>query len=273
MKRTFLFSILFLFLGSLIQAQSWYARIGIGVSGGISADRSLLYSYTNTGSSRTISAVPLRLGRGFTGIAAIGYKPSKYLGIELGISEFIGFPNIADSVIKMPGGSSAQAKVQGNMLAFIPAIVLSPGFRHVDPYARIGIIIGIRPTINATSTVENASINPPDEYKMVRQYYGNVAFGLNAAMGVSWILNKLVSLYAEFTFSSINYSPNYSEVIKYEKNGVDQLSTLTVKQTKTEYHNSIDPDEQIADTSPDQALKKSIPFSSAGINIGVAFHF
>jgi hypothetical protein len=273
MKRALLVSVMSLFLLPLVHAQSFYARIGMGVSGGIAADYSMLYSYTNDGSTQSISAVPLRLGRGFNAIAAFGYKPSKYIGLEIGISEFIGFPNVADSVIKMPGGTSAQAKVQGNMFSLIPAIVISPGLKHVDPYARIGLIIGIHPTVNATAEYNNASINPPNEYKMIRQYYGGVAFGLNAAMGVSWIVNRLISLYAEFSFNSINYSPNYSEVIHFDKNGVDQLPTLTVKQTKTEYYHSIDPTVQIPDTNPDQALKKSVPFSNAGINFGVAFHF
>ena len=273
MKKTLLFLFILMIMSQLAQAQFYYARLGFGVSGAISSNRDLLYSYSSNGSTRSVTAVPLGLGRGITGIAAFGFKPSKYIGIEIGLSEFVGLPKIADSVTDLPGGYSVEARVKGNMLCLTPAVVISPGFEKVDPYARIGLVIGLRPTINATVTYEKGSVNPPEEYKMVRQYYGNVALGLNAAMGVNWNINDLISLFAEFNFTSINYSPNYSEVTLFEKNGVDQLSTLTVKQTKTEYHNSINPDEQIADTSPNQELKKTLPFSNAGLFFGITFHF
>jgi len=273
MKKTLLFLFILMTFNNISRGQFYYARLGLGISGAISSNRDMLYSYTSDGSTRSVEVVPLGLGRGITGIAAFGFKPTKYLGFEIGLSEFIGLPRIADSIVSMPGGTNVESRVKGNMLCLTPAIVISPGLKKVDPYARIGLIIGIRPTINATVTWNQGGVNAPDEYKMVRQYYGNVALGLDAAMGVSWKVDELISLYAEFVFNSIDYAPNYSEVILYEKNGADQLSTLTVKQTKTEYHKSINPDEQIADTSPDQALKKSLPFSNAGLAFGIAFHF
>jgi hypothetical protein len=265
--------VLFLSLGGLMQAQDFYTRLGIGVSGGISSNLDLLYSYSNTGSGRQVTVVPVGFGRGFTGVAAFGYNVSKYISFEFGVSQFMGLPKYADSVMKFPGGFADQAYVKGNMLSLLPAIVIRPGLGDVDPYARIGFILGIRPVINATADFTNASTNPPQESEAIRHYYGGVAAGLNAALGVSWTINALISLYAECNFSSINYSPKYSEVVFYEKNGVDQLSTLTVKQTKTEYYSNIRPDEEIPDTSPDKALRKSLPFSNAGISFGILFHF
>ena len=273
MKKQLWILVLFLSLGGLLNAQNFYARLGIGVSGGISSNLDLLYSYTNSGSGSQVTVVPVGFGRGFTGVAAFGYKPSKYIGLEFGVSQFLGLPKIADSVMKFPGGSAVEARVLGNMLALLPAIVIRPALGDVDPYARIGFILGIRPVVNATADFTNASMNPPDESEAVRQYYGGVAAGLNAALGVSWTVNPTVSLFAECSFSSINYSPRYSEVIFYEKNGIDQLATLTVKQTKTEYYSNIRPNEEIPDTSPDKALRKSLPFSNAGIAFGVMFNF
>ncbi len=273
MKKQLLVLIFLLSLGSLIQAQNFYTRLGVGVSGGISSNLDLLYSYSNSSSGRQVTVVPVGFGRGFTGVAAFGFNQSKYLSFEFGISQFMGLPKIADSVMKIPGGSALEARVKGNMLSLLPAIVLRPGFKDIDPYARIGFILGIRPVVNATAELTNASMNPPDEIEAVRHFYGGVAAGLNAALGVSWTLNPVVSLYAECNFSSINYSPKYSEVVFYEKNGVDQLSTLTVKQTKTEYYSNVRPDEEIPDTSPDKALRTSLPFSNAGIQFGIQFNF
>ncbi|NCA76880.1 MAG: hypothetical protein EOM90_11135 [Alphaproteobacteria bacterium] len=273
MKKHVYLMFLFFALCGMTRAQNFYVRLGVGVSGGISSNVDLLYSYSGNGSQRMISVVPLALGRGFTGVAAFGYKPSKYFGVELGISQFLGFPKEADSVISLPGAGATEATVAGTMLALNPAIVLSPGFRYINPYARIGFILGIRPTINATGEYRNASMNPPDESKAIRHFYGGVAVGLNAALGVTWKVSNNVGLFAEFAFSNLNYSPRYSEVTWYEKNGVDQLSSLTVKQKNTEYYSNIDPDEVIPDTSPDKQLRKNVPFSNAGVNIGVSFSF
>ena len=273
MKKHLLILALFFLLGGLAQAQNFYTRLGVGVSGGISNNLDLLYSYSNNGSGRMVTVVPVGLGRGFTGVAAFGFNASKYISLEFGISEFIGLPKYADSVMKFPGGSAVQAHVKGNMLSLNPAIVIHPGLGDIDPYARIGFILGIRPTVRATADFTNASMNPPDESQAIRQYYGGVAAGLNAALGVKWTVDPLISLFAECSFSSINYSPRYSEVIYYEKNGVDQLATLTVKQTKTEYYSNVHPDEVIPDTEPDKQLRKTLPFSNAGIAFGIMFNF
>jgi hypothetical protein len=273
MKKSLTLLICALILGFTTNAQFYYTRIGVAVTGSISSNRDLLYSYTSSGSGQTAHAVPVGLGRGFTGTAAFGFKPSKYIGLEIGISEFVGFPRYADSIVNFPGGTNAEAAFKGNMLSILPAVVISPGFEKIDPYARLGLVIGIRPRIYGQMTYTQASTNPPNEYKVIREYYGNAAIGLNAAMGVNWTISDLISLYAEFTFTSISYAPNYSEIILYDKNGVDQLSTLTVKQTKTEYYNSITLNEDIPDTSPNKELKKSIPFSNAGLSFGIAFHF
>lgn len=273
MKKQIYLALLFLVLCGATRAQNFYVRLGVGVSGGISSNLDLLYSYSGDASHRMVSVVPLSLGRGFTGVAAFGYRPSKYVAFELGISQFLGFPKEADSVISMPGSWATEATVTGTMLALNPAIVLSPGFRYINPYARIGFILGIRPTINATGESYNASTYPTEDSKAIRHFYGGVAAGLNAALGVSWKVNKTIGLFAEFAFSALNYSPRYSEITYYEYNGVDQLSSLTLKQKKTEYYSNIDPDEEIPDTSPDKQLRKSIPFSNAGANIGITFNF
>ena len=273
MKKHLLILVLFLSMGGLLQAQNFYTRLGIGVSGGIASNLDLMYSYTNNGSGKMVTVVPVGFGRGFTGVAAFGYNASKYVSLEFGVSEFIGLPRYADSVMKFPGGSAVQAHIKGNMLSLNPAIVIHPGLGDVDPYARVGFILGIRPTVRATADFTNASMNPPDESQAIRQYYGGVAAGLNAALGVKWTVDPLISLFAECSFSSINYSPRYSEVIYYEKNGVDQLATLTVKQTKTEYYSNVHPDEVIPDTEPDKQLRKTLPFSNAGIAFGIMFNF
>lgn len=273
MKKLLLIILFAMAFNGMSYAQSFYTRLGVGVGPGIANNLDMLYSYSNDGTNRMVTVMPLGLGRGFTGVAAFGFQPSKYIGLEFGISQFLGFPKIADSVVRLPGGTSGEVRVTGTMLSLLPAIVIRPGLGDVDPYARVGFILGIRPAINATAEVTNAGTNPPEEAEAVRHFYGGVAAGLNAALGISWTVSDLVSLYAEGSFSSISYSPRYSEVVKYDINGVDQLPTMTVKQKETEYYSNINPDEVIPDTSPDKELRKSLPFSNASFAFGIIFKF
>lgn len=255
------------------ETQQFYVRMGFGTSLATASNLDQLYNYSSNGSAKSVSIVPVGFGRGFNGVAAFGYKFSKYVSVEMGLSQFIGLPKIADSVNNLPGGVSGEARLAGNMLSLIPSVVIRPGLSPVDPYARIGFILGVRPTINAKADFWNYSVNPSQETVAIRHYYGGVAAGLQAAVGVSWEVNTVISLYAEFAFNSISYSPMRSEIILYEQNGVDKLSELTLKQKETEYYNNINPDEEIPSNSPDKKLRTSLPFSNAGVNFGISFHF
>ncbi len=280
MKKHLLLFIMALFAVGFAQSQTqaqthnyFYTRLGVGASLGISYNLDLLYTYTSTGTDRKVTIDPLALGNGVNGIAAFGFSPSKYFSFEIGISQFFGFPKIGDSVMKIPGGSSVEVNVKGNMLSILPAVILSPGFKTIDPYARFGFLLGIRPTINVAAKANNNTVNPPVAYEAVRHYYGGIAAGIHAALGVTWHIDSWISMYAELAFQSVNYSPKHSEVVLYEKDGIDQLPTLSVKQTKTDYYTSLNPDEDIPETSPDKELRKSLPFSNTGFNFGVIFHF
>ena len=276
MKRHLLIVIISLVLTGGLTAQDtkqFYVRLGFGTSFATASNLDQLYNYSSNGSDRSVSIVPVGFGRGFTGVSAFGYKFSKYVSIEMGLSQFIGLPKIADSVNNVPGGASGEVRIAGNMLSLIPSVVIRAGLSPVDPYARVGFILGVRPTINAKADFWNSSTNPTQETIAIRHYYGGVAAGLQAAVGVSWEVSSIISLYAEFAFNSISYSPMFSEIILYEQNGVDKLSELTLKQKETEYYNNINPDEEIPSNSPDKQLRTSLPFSNAGVNLGISFHF
>lgn len=67
---------------NMINAQKFYARLGVG--GGISTSSSLdmLYKYEWDGSTLTFSVVPVRLGNGFNGSASFGYMFSKNNSVQ-----------------------------------------------------------------------------------------------------------------------------------------------------------------------------------------------
>ena len=114
-------------------------------------------------------------------------------------------------------------------------------------------------------------MDSPGESKV--QYLGGISLGYAASGGVNININKLITLFVEVSFMHSTWSPSYSEVTEFSIDGVDKLSTLTEKQKKTEYYISLDLNEQIPTTSPNKALRQSIPFSTAGTMFGVKFTF
>ncbi len=90
------------------------------------------------------------------------YWLSQYIGIELGINEFIGLnKNVKYSYTSTSGSSSSEAQISGMMLQIVPAIVITPGLEKVNPYARLGMIAGILPSI---TQIYNRTYNSGDEF-------------------------------------------------------------------------------------------------------------
>jgi len=272
MKKILLLVLFSLMLTGIVNAQKFYTRLGIGLSGGTSSSLDMLYNYTDDGSTKSIHVVPVDLGSGFTGSVAFGYMVKKYLGFELAVSQFIGFPNLGDSIMKFPGGTDVTARITGNMLSITPSILITAGLEKVNPYARFGMVIGVLPNLYGRFEATQAT-NPPTDIVMIKKHYGGVALGYAAALGVDFNVSKLISFYAEATFQGITWSPFYSEIIKYTIGGVDHLGDLTTFQKETEYYSKLILNDYVSPDVPKKELRKTYPFDNAGVTLGVRFKF
>ncbi|MCK9422333.1 MAG: outer membrane beta-barrel protein [Bacteroidales bacterium] len=272
MKKIFFLVLLGTMLAGVVNAQKFYTRLGIGLSGGTTSNLDMLYKYTTDGNKETIEVVPVDLGSGFTGTVGFGYMVKKYLGFELSVSEFIGFPNLGDSIMKFPGGYNVTARLTGNMLNITPAIVITAGLEKVNPYARFGLVIGVLPNMYGRIEATQAT-NPPNDIVMIKKFYGGVALGYNAALGVDFNISKVVSLYAEAAFQGITWSPFYADITKYTVNGNDHLADLTTFQKQTEYYSKLQLNAYVSPDVPKKELRKTYSFDNAGITLGVRFKF
>jgi len=273
MKKVFILVLCSILFTGYVNAQKFYARVGIGMSGGTSNSLDILYKYTNDGTNRTLKLQPVDLGSGFTGSAAFGFMPSKYVGFEIAITDFIGFPDFGDSIVKMPGGTSTNAIIKANVLSVVPSVVITAGLDKVNPYARFGVVIGVLPVMRNFFEADQPSVNPPKTIKAIQEYTGGVALGFSAAGGVNFKINKLISLYAEINYIGMSFAPTKSELVKYTIDGIDQLPTINTKERETQYVTKLNLDEQIPNTSPDKKLKKNYPLNSVGASFGVMFKF
>jgi len=283
MKRTLLFLIISLISWTAIaqqeQVQSAQKKktqkfyIGIGLGGGVSTASSfdMLYKYSGDPGNATVTIVPVGLGNGFNGSVYAGYWFNKYLGVELAVSEFLGLATKGDSVVHLVGANRATVKVRGSMLSIIPSIVISAGLNKVNPYARFGMQIGVLPNIVTKYSTDNASTNPPSTKEIYNDYYGGMALGYTAAGGVNFSINELLSFYVELQFVHSTWSPSHSEIVKYTVNGEDKLSSLTPWQKQADFVWEKYVNQPIDMSQPRQELRKTVPFSTASVNIGIKF--
>ncbi|MCX6242369.1 MAG: outer membrane beta-barrel protein [Bacteroidetes bacterium] len=251
--------------------RKFYIQIGLG--GGVSTASSfdMLYKYSGSTTNPTVSIVPVGLGNGFNGTLAFGYWFNKYLGAEISVSEFMGLPVKGDSVIHLIGASKASVKVRGGMLSVTPAILISAGLEKVNPYARFGLQIGVLPVLVSKYSQENSTTNPPSSKEMTNSYYGGVALGYTAAGGVNFNFTKLLTFYVELQFAHATWSPSYSEITKYTVNDEDRLSELTTWQKEADFVWEVNSNGVIDQSQPRKELRKSLPFSTVSINLGIKF--
>ncbi len=276
MKKTFILvlcTILFTGYSNAQKSQKFYARVGIGVAAGTSNSLDMLYKYTNDGVNQTLKIQPVDLGSGFNGTAAFGFMPSKYVGFEIAISDFFGFPNFGDSIVKMPGGTTTYAAIKVNVLSVIPSVVITAGLDKVNPYARFGVVLGVYPVMRNFYEADQPTVNPPKKIEAILEYTGGIALGFSATGGVTFKINKLISLYAELNYIGMSFAPTESELTKFTVDGVNQLTTLNTKQRETLYVTKLNLNEKIPDTSPNKELLKNYPLNSVGASFGVMFKF
>jgi hypothetical protein len=276
-----------MFASLFTTAQGIYIEGGFGYGLPLTSNTDMLSNSTSSSTdnfdngffsfTRTDEVVPLNLGKGFNFAAAVGYMFNDIIGAELQVSYLVGAKTTAEDVSRqttISGGMSStststiQTTYSSTMWRITPSIVVQGDFRKVNPYAKLGLLIGFGKTLwqqddnfaGFTSSIE-ADLS------------GGVAFGVNSRLGVIFELDDLLSLFVEAQIIAMNYNPTKGEITKYVVDGDDVLSDLTTNEREVEFVDSVtfNSEEEPNPDKPFQVLTMSYPFSSVGVNLGVRF--
>lgn len=271
MKKNYLNTFLILTLATLCSnnlfGQLAYLNINAGYGLMISSGNlTNFYSLTTSSNSDTYKQVNLSLGKGINFGGAFGYMFNKNLGAELGISYLIGGKSKAQDIY--PGGKTDYT-LSAKMLRINPSIVVASGFKRINPYAKIGLIIG------SGSVTEETKDNDGGDISLVLvKMNGGIAIGGNAGLGVLFDLSKTISFFSEINMTNLSYAPTKGKATKATYNGIDILSDLTTSEKEIEYVDSYtESNTPPPDSQPAKGLKTKLPFGSIGINIGIRFSF
>ena len=263
MKKLYITIICLLFTGLNIQAQNLYIRAGLGFAVSTSAQ-----FVTKSTSTNGWDLKKAGIGTGLPFVAAVGYKLGANIGIELGIDYFQGL-NIKSADDQYYNGhtvTDATTKTHGSMLSLVPAFVLTIPLEKLQPYARIGVKIGVLSSemtkVDGSTLYYVGEISQKVPVTTKEKDYGGVAFGFQAAIGTDFKLSNMLSLFGEIQMDGISYAPSKGKFTEFTVNGVDQLSQMSTTDKSWDYSKS-------RTDGDDKQDKFNIPFNNVGLVVGV----
>ncbi len=216
---------------------------------------------TNENGIRTREIVNVSFGKGLNLDLGVGYNFTKNLAGEFEISYLFGTKSKA--VHKTAIGGTTNYSIKSRMLRLIPSVVLSTGSGNIEPYAKLGIVIGI-----GSFKYEIEGDVMGGNVLIVEKFKGSMAFGFSSEFGIMFNVSDNFSIVGGINMINMSYSPKRSEIIESKLNGRDRLSDMTTYDIKTDYVKSIG-NFTSAPSEPDRELKRKYPFSSIGFNIGI----
>ena len=267
----------------LSHAQNSYLRVGGGYAlGALKTDWTDLYPFMGSPSSETTKIDAFSLGQGFHAGGAYGYKINDHLGVELGISYFRGSQQYFDTrLIMLDFEESEDGRPptieEGNLRRgfeakvwqLTPALVLEAGFEKLNPYGRLGLVVGVG-TIEQSVDAEFPSL----VLQSRQERTGGVHLGIAAGLGVQYHLSDRWSLYAECTFIGMEMTPEKGLTIQQEVNGVDQVDDLPPNIREVIYTDDyLEYTDQDDPQAPRREPRTTFPMSSIGLHVGAMLRF
>ncbi len=258
LKATFILFAMNL-LGKNLSAQGSYATLNIGYGFKMSSKEA--YNVSRWNNSSTYEIVRFSLGKGKNVGCALGYMFNKTLGVEMGVSYFIG--DKLETKHTDSGSIETYCVSAIRMLRINPTFVLCTDIKKINPYAKFGFIIG------SGSFVDEWNFNYSGDVTNIKfKYKGGFAFGVNASIGAIFNLADKKSVFIEVNTINMSYAPAKAEMIENTENGVDKLPTLSVKEKEWEFVDKYTTTNNEPASQPLKRPKTYQPFGSLGLNIG-----
>jgi hypothetical protein len=249
-------------------AQDAYVKIGGGYNFGIGYISGT--SQTNSG----IELVKINYGKGINLNVACGRMFTSNLGLEVSASYLLGKKNKQETTQGQIVGNGyvedrIEAESYSRMLFVEPAFIVSAGRSGINPYAKVGPILGFGKIHEQIVDHSSGYFNGTTEIHL--ELKGGVAIGAKAAAGLDFNASSKMSFFAEVAFNSLAYSPTHGEVTEYIEDGNDRTSSMSTSGREVEYENELS-NQSTSRDEPTKLLKSNHPFSSVGINLGLKFN-
>ncbi|UII19364.1 outer membrane beta-barrel protein [Fulvivirga ligni] len=236
---------------------------------------------TATADGTTVESLRGTLGVGYKVGGVAGYMFNDYIGAELGVYYFHGSEQTIGELSTPAFHSSETAYIRGVDVA--PALVVTPGFDGVNPYARVGLLIPVAGdlTIKTNATQMNYEGSGQDlMVSAVSEVQPKFSLGYNAAIGVLFPIKTGVDLFAEAEFKSLTLKSDKAEIKSYKTtlggNAVpgQQLEDLPVAEKKFTFSDEFTPTDPESNSDQPRVIPTQyVNASGIGFNLGLRFTF
>jgi len=220
----------------------------------------------------------LSFGRGLFLDITIGTKVHKNISFEL--TGFYNFSNSHKAEIEDYTNIYDEYfidvdynfELTGKMFGVKPLLQLSGNGKKINPYIKLGGILGF---CSMKETMDmNLRHSIPQAYftgliNSVLEYQKKLTLGYQVSLGLEYYLFKTFWITGEVSHASIQYSPTkaiYSSYIIDRKEIVDELSVSEREMEFVDNFSDIDNDSQ---STPWKTLRKRYSFSSLNFSIGL----
>lgn len=213
-----------------------------------------------------------------------GYMFNPYIGAELGVSYFHGDKTMIGRLRSPQVTSEENTYLRGFDVA--PGIFLTPNFKTVNPYARMGLIVPVAGdlTIETMARQVNGGGAGTDIIVEAKsEVKSRFSVGYFGAIGVSYPVNDNLSIFGEVEIKNLSIKSKSAEITEYSTTAIsngqsqlipgEQLADLPVYETHFDF---TDDYSQSTTTAPNQDAPRKIPTqfvnaSGTGINVGIRF--
>lgn len=236
------------------------------------------------GSSVNVKSLNGTVGAGIKANITAGYMFSPYIGAELGVSYFHGDRTMIGRLRSPQTISEENTYLRGFDVA--PGVFLTPNFKTLNPYARMGIIVPVagKLTIETMARKPNGAGAGTD--LMVEgksEVTARFSVGYFGALGIDYPINDNLSIFGEVEIKNLSIKSKSAEITEYSTTAItngqsqlvpgQQLADLPVYEKQ---FNFTDDYNQSTTTPPNQNGPRQIPTqfvnaSGTGINVGVRF--
>ncbi len=288
-----------LFLGSsTVIAQEFYVRGGVGLHGesgkteynnadpnGLTNIQQSTDVTINADGTTRVKSLNGTLGSGFKANLTGGYMFNKYVGAEIGFNYFDGDKKTIGKLSTPEINSEAVAYLRG--LDISPAILITPGFDKLNPYARIGALLTAagKLTIESDVLALNAA-GPGTDVKVeaLTEVTAKFSVGFVGALGATYPIGKNLSVFGEVEFKNFSIKSKSAEIKEYVTTGINGSNTFLIPgqqladlpQSEKNFNFSDDYNGSVLGDDPNQARTIPTQFVNAsgiGVNVGIRYSF
>lgn len=271
---SFLFSILFALNANAQSDKGFYASINSGYNlgtGNVDYYQAMIVGMVNfnetSATMSTTEMIKANLGKGLNAGVNFGYMFNKNIGFELGGNYLFGGKIKAST--KSYTGDYSNSEISTKMIQIKPTLVFRSGYDKLNPYAKVGLVIGTGKITNYRDQKSGIDFST-----QTLELDGGIPVGFHASIGTLYKLNEKLSLFGELNLVSLHYAPKKGHITEATENGVDQLPTMTVEQKEIEFIETFT--DTGAPSNPNEPSKNPLidfSFSSFGLNIGLQYKF